>query len=572
MPTEKPSLHLSLFPDPVLLEHTGDLAPRKLYARVDIPEGSTDHYGNLRLFVRVRPLKGAGTRDEMFTEATKGDIHHFRTDNPQTNYLMELVEGYSPFVGGRPVPGPGWFEIFDLQHAGVREDVEAEVFLFRDTGRWCAETRAALRLCSHPARLVKRFPIRETAGLIALGDLDGDGRLEFLLSSGSQRMTVYTFDGQVLWDHDDPQAVRYARYNCIFPICDIDGDGRQEVIGVRRDETKYFLCILDGRTGAAKRRIPVPEAVKILDDPPIINVQVGNLRGLDRPSDILFSHHYSDITAFDSELNKLWRVDLWAGESKTTECLPPFPGAEARFPYGFGHTPALADLDGDGHEEVVAGATLIDHDGRFVWNRKDLPRINADHNDSIAIADLERNGRLSILLSTGLHCVRPDGRSLWGFGHTVCHGQHVRAFLANPASRWLQILLVDWRCYTGAEPPHAVYLLNGDGTVLWHRITGWASGLYWSASGHQDVWLSGKQLPGLGEIVDHEGRFLGYLPGEPGGARFFIRPGRRSDTVVAKATRAGTPYLEFYECAVEATDAGGLPRQPRPDDIHYSLY
>ena len=575
MPEGRPTINVTAFPDEVLLESEGPLVPRKLYARVDFPDGVEEDYGDFRLFVRVRPLARLGMKNEMFTDATKGDILNPQLDDPSLNYCMELVEGYSPFEGGRPVPGSGWFEIADFDEAGVSEDVEVEVFLFWNSGRWCAEKRLAVRQCSHPARFLRRFPIVEAGGLIAIGELAMTGEPDFLVSVGARRQTAYRSDGEILWDHHDPDATGIASHNCLYPIYDIDGDGENEVIAVRRDESGYFLCILEGKTGATKRRALMPPAIKIVDDPPIINVQIANLRGLERPADIVFSHHYSDITAFDDQLNLLWRKDLWADEGRTVECPPPRAGAEARFSYGFGHTPAFADLDGDGHDEAVVGATLIDHDGRFLWNRKDLPRINADHNDSVAIADIDRDGNQSILLSSGLWCLDPDGNARWGFGYTVCHGQHVWACPVIPGSTRLQILLVDWRCYVGLEPPHAVYLLDGDGTVLWHRITGWAGPLYWRNGHHQDIWLKPEEMAGAGEIVDHQGTFLGYLPvGSMEAVRPFALPGSQTDTVVTKAVRNGTPCLEFYECARPSDEAvdGSRPDRYRHDDWQYSLY
>ena len=144
-----------------------------------------------------------------------------------------------------------------------------------------------------------------------------------------------------------------------------------------------------------------------------------------------------------------------------------------------------------------------------------------------------------------------------------------------PGSTRLQILLVDWRCYVGLEPPHAVYRLDGDGTVLWHRITGWAGPLYWRNGHHQDIWLKPEEMAGAGEIVDHQGTFLGYLPvGSMEAVRPFALPGSQTDTVVTKAVRNGTPCLEFYECARPSDEAvdGSRPDRYRHDDWQYSLY
>ncbi|MBI4027060.1 MAG: FG-GAP repeat protein [Verrucomicrobia bacterium] len=574
MTAQQPTVEVTPFPTRVLLESPGDLVPRRVYARVELPAGGADAYDSLLLFVRVRALRGI--QAEMFTEQTKGDIHRPQYDDPSANYCMELVESFSPLKGGRPIPGPGWFEIFDLENAGVREPVEVEAIVLRKHGRrrWCSEKRLIVRPCPRPARLRRRFPIQDAGGQVAIGDLDHDGELDFLVTAGAMRQTAYRHDGEVLWDCHAPEARILNTHNTLVPIADLDGDGRSETVGIRREGNDFFVCVLDGRHGTVKRKTPHPACIMAYDDPPMCNIQAADLRGLGQPRDLIVSHHYSDITAFDDRLNVLWRQDLWADEGRTAQCRPPRAGAEARFPYGFGHTPACGDVDGDGRDEVVVGATLLDHDGRFLWNRKDLPRVNADHNDSVHIADLERNGQVRILLSTGLHCLATDGAVVWSFGRTVCHGQHVRAFPAIPGAGRLQILLIDWRCYVGLEPPHTVYLLDGDGTVLWHKISGWAVPVSWSAAICQDLCVKSDEMAGMGEIVDWRGQFQGYVPmGNHNRARR-LSAGHSSETWILTAQREGQAYLELYECAVPpaAAPPREYPEMFHDDDHRYALY
>jgi hypothetical protein len=76
---------------------------------------------------------------------------------------------------------------------------------------------------------------------------------------------------------------------------------------------------------------------------------------------VLVKDRYSNLTAYDGDLNRLWR-----------------------FHGNTGHYPAVADIDGDGRDEVMIGYTLVDDDGSVLWS------IDVeDHQDAIAIAAID---------------------------------------------------------------------------------------------------------------------------------------------------------------------------------------
>ncbi|MXN90115.1 T9SS type A sorting domain-containing protein [Flavobacterium sp. Sd200] len=122
-----------------------------------------------------------------------------------------------------------------------------------------------------------------------VGDLDGDGEYDYVLDrigdvSGHSKIEAYKRDGTFLWDID--YGPNSANQNNISPgsatidvgnwdgvtVYDLDGDGKAEVItkianGVRfgdnttwtnSSDTKQWIAILDGETGALKSYKTIP--------------------------------------------------------------------------------------------------------------------------------------------------------------------------------------------------------------------------------------------------------------------------------------------------------------------------
>ena len=75
-------------------------------------------------------------------------------------------------------------------------------------------------------------------------------------------------------------------------------------------------------------------------------IRICNFRGLERPSDILIKDRYCRIYALDSNLNLLWKYQS---------------------PKNTGHYPLAVDVNGDGHDEILVGDTLLDCQGNGLW-------------------------------------------------------------------------------------------------------------------------------------------------------------------------------------------------------------
>ncbi len=240
---------------------------------------------------------------------------------------------------------------------------------------------------------------------LRFGDVNGDGRLEIVLAQYTDMLgggdfaclsclTAIDLDGQVLWQWGEPnRAHGIIPADLCFQIHDFDGDGQAEVICCRNFE----ICVLEGNTGRLKYAAPTPEpgpmATWLREDDlfriPGDCICFADLRGLGARRDLLIKDRYSNLWAYDDRLQPLWR-----------------------FHGNTGHFPAVADLDGDGRDEVMIGYALVDHDGTVLW------RIEVeDHQDAIAIAPLDLDdAEPSIALACGdggtVAC-DPQGRIRW---------------------------------------------------------------------------------------------------------------------------------------------------------------
>ncbi|MCO1597787.1 cellulose binding domain-containing protein [Micromonospora sp. RHAY321] len=260
-----------------------------------------------------------------------------------------------------------------------------------------------------------------SAGDASVGDLDGDGRYEIVLKwepsnardnsqsgyTGVVHVDAYTLAGARLWRVDLGRNIRAGAHYTQFQVYDYDGDGRAEVAMKTADGTRSgtgqvigsasadhrnsggyvlagpeYLTMFDGQTGAVLSTVNY--------DPPRGTVSswgdsYGNrvdrfLAGtayLDgqRPSLIMARGYYTRavIAAWDfrdGTLRRRWTFDSNASGN----------GAAA----GQGnHQLSVADVDGDGRQEIVYGAATIDDNGRLLYS------TGNGHGDALHVGDLD---------------------------------------------------------------------------------------------------------------------------------------------------------------------------------------
>ncbi|MDH7569097.1 MAG: silent information regulator protein Sir2 [Armatimonadota bacterium] len=281
---------------------------------------------------------------------------------------------------------------------------------------------------------------------VGIADLDGDGRLDFVIkqpdqnvdpyvnywkrSPGTYTLEAYRHDGQLLWRHDLGWAIEQGIWYSPYVVFDLDGDGSAEVAvktgeGDPRDPDgrvqsgPEYLSILDGRTGKEKARVDWPSREGFPDYNYFSRNQLG-VAFLDgkTPALIVERGTYNTIkvvayTFRGGRLRELWR---W----NDREDGAGFRGQGA-------HCLRAADVDGDGRDEVILGSAVLDDNGTGLWT------TGLGHPDHMTVGDLDPT-RPGLEIQYGIEPRRSNngicmvdartGDILWGLDEPT---QHIHA-------------------------------------------------------------------------------------------------------------------------------------------------
>ncbi len=256
--------------------------------------------------------------------------------------------------------------------------------------------------------------------------------------SGPVLLDAYKLDGTRLWRIDLGRNIRGGAHYTQFIVYDLDGDGRAELACKTADGTvdgqgkaigdpakdyrsltvptdgpsvaaandsKYgkilagpeFFTVFDGRTGAALATVPYIAPRDPLDSWGGVGGNGGNdtngnrvdrfLAGLAYldgrlPSVIMARGYYGRtvIAAWDWRGGKL--SSRWVFDSGTA--MPPYPNPKASPFSGQGnHNLGIADVDGDGRDEIVYGSMVVDDNGRGLFS------TGMRHGDASHVSDLD---------------------------------------------------------------------------------------------------------------------------------------------------------------------------------------
>jgi rhamnogalacturonan endolyase len=255
----------------------------------------------------------------------------------------------------------------------------------------------------------------------SVGDLDGDGQYEIVLKwdpsnskdnsqsgyTGDVYVDAYKLNGTRLWRIDLGRNIRAGAHYTQFQVFDYDGDGKAEVVMKTADGTRdgtgtvigsssadyrnssgyiltgpEYLTVFNGQTGKAATTtdyVPARGTVSSWGD------SYGNR--VDRflagtayingsyPSIIEARGYYTRtvITAWDFRNGALTR--RWTFDSNSSSNGSKWTGQGD-------HQLSIADVDGDGRDEIIYGAMAVDDNGAGLW-------VNGQgHGDAMHVGDL----------------------------------------------------------------------------------------------------------------------------------------------------------------------------------------
>jgi len=338
------------------------------------------------------------------------------------------------------------------------------------------------------------------------GDLTGDGQVEivnlkyYVEAPDINRVSslaVQDLNGNRLW---------YWKSQTAAPFGLGFGRGSSAAIvaynletGTATDKllmaTDGYLYQFDGKTGAIEKSVAVGSA-----DASDCMI-VANLRGKGR-KDLLLKDAYHTLWAFDENLNLLWKVRNPGG------CL-------------LAHRIAAVDLDGDGGDEILIGAGILNADGsvRAVFHSPSTKLWYGGHVDGIV--PIKQNGSWYIGITycdaSGIGLYDDTGKCLWEV--TGEHFEYLIGgyFFPNDEKHANQFQLMSKIHYTDGGPQAMV---NQDGKLLaLYTPCGTAFSVDWTGDGYHELvfYAPASIYSGTEKLFDL------FIPGKPSGISTSLR-------------------------------------------------
>lgn len=440
-----------------------------------------------------------------------------------------------------------------------------------------------------------------SAQAAGVGDLDGDGSLEVVIrqpavsidpgdgywerGQDTYKLEAYRLDGTFLWRKDLGWGIEPGIWYAPYVVYDLDGDGCAEVAAKTSEgdprgsdgrvaSGPEYLTIFDGKTGKVRTRTPWLSRQGYGGGLTGYNLASRNQLGLaylDGKTPCLLvargTYNAMNVAAYQVRAGKLERLWQWSNREEDGT----WRGQGA-------HWMHAGDVDEDGRDEVLLGATALDDDGKGLWN------AGLGHPDFFYLGDLDP-ARPGLEVSYFIEPPRPrdgvcmvdarTGKIIWGLGEQSYHvGAGMTADI-DPTHPGCEV----WgnedgkgdpqgNNYGGAPPR---WLFSAQGEVLARgAAVPSVSAVYWDADSQREVLAGNRVEKYRGQVVTQGlegsqlawGDFLGdwreeIITSVPGELRLY------STTVPATDRRACLLQDPIYRTDV-AHVTMGYPKPPTP--------
>ncbi len=291
---------------------------------------------------------------------------------------------------------------------------------------------------------------------VAVGDLNGDGLVDFVTHQKGEatKMVAFLHDGTWLWDV--PFYMWNQAHNARVVVGDVDGDGVGEVISLGLNQgyvdndvgyVPVYLQVRNGLTGIIKQEMTFPSVYAGRG-----NVALVDLNGNGKRDQIVVAlgiYHNKNpyVGAYHGNLGLIWEFTQAVGQ---------------------GHSIKVEDIDEDGRDEILLGGnTFLDHDGsRIEVDNPNDKGYNGPygHVDGIAVGDIDwTNPGLEVVFAgcDGEHVwmVNSHGQLMWDHHTGHSHWASVGDF--DPTYNGLE-------AFVAFTPPGGTgrneYIFYADGT------------------------------------------------------------------------------------------------------------
>lgn len=237
--------------------------------------------------------------------------------------------------------------------------------------------------------LVNDIPPVALNAFSAIGDINNDGFVDFVLSGRSGRMVWFENPG-IIGEWKQHFISDVEMIECGGRIFDVDGDGYQDVVCAgdwRNNEVYWFRNPADKKSQWNRFLIAKSPLPKFHD------ISFGDITG-DGVISIVFTNQRK------REGTTIFRIPISSNPSEE-----PWPSLEI---IASGKTEAniaeeglcIADIDGDGKNELICGTSWYKYDNKFKsW--KSYKYAKDYVTTKIAVGDIDNDGKTEIVLSEG---------------------------------------------------------------------------------------------------------------------------------------------------------------------------